>query len=518
MLGEHRLFCLICILFVGFALRAYNFPDQPSVWADEASAGYESFSLLNTGRDRWGVPWPVYFTGMGPGQNALHSYLSIPLVIIFGLSPLSIRLTTLFAGTLTIPLLYVAVKRVLGERSALFSMAALAISPWQIMSSRWGLDSNEFPFFLLLGCYAVMRALGDKGVKRKIIAFLPWGLGLYSYAIGFLVVPAWLTLVTLFNVRALVKNWRSWLIAFGIFGVTAFPIALFLIKNFVTHSVLPIETFLPFGIPLLPFNRAAQVSGAVPQRWVRTFFALLSGFQEGDYRNSLVGMASILMVTVPLSLLGVMYWIKEFRRTGTTNVFLLWLAACVPMLIAFDFGVLRFSALYLPMLVAAADGLVRLGDSLSAERSAFLMVGTVGLAIFQLLVFTVDYFLVVPSQLDYQWKLSYDFGTAIRKGVALATPSEDILVTNAVDMPEMLTAFYLSYPPVRYQREEQHRQVGDIMFETTAFGRFHFGKTNYPNPSRSFVYVLLHDDKNPCAQPQTVWQTALWKVGRCEDS
>jgi hypothetical protein len=256
----------------------------------------------------------------------------------------------------------------------------------------------------------------------------------------------------------------------------------------------------------------------VPQRWIGTLFAILSGFQEGDYHNALVDMPPMLMVAVPLSLIGVAYWIKEFRRTGTPHIFLLWLAACVPMLMAFDFGVLRFSALYLPMLAAAADGLVRLTDSLPAQKSACLAIGISGLAIFQLMIFVVDYFLIVPSRLDYQWKLSYDFETAIRKGVTLASPDEDILVTNAVDMPEMLTAFYLSYPPERYQREEQHRQVGNIMFETTAFGRFHFGKINYPNPSDSFVYVLLHDDGNPCAQPQPAWQTALWKVGRCGNS
>jgi len=185
------------------------------------------------------------------------------------------------------------------------------------------------------------------------------------------------------------------------------------------------------------------------------------------------------------------------------------------MLIAFDFGVLRFSALYLPMQVAAADGLVRLGDSLTAKKKLRLTLGAVGLGVFQLLVFVVEYFFRVPSQLDYQWKLSYEFDAAIREGVALAMPSEDILVTSAVDLPEMLTAFYLSYPPELYQREEQRRQVGDLMFETTEFGRFYFGKVNYPNPSESFVYVLLRDDRTPCTQPQPVWQTTLWKVGRC---
>jgi len=310
---EQRLLCLFCILFVAFALRIFRFPDHPSVWADEASAGYESFSLLNTGRDRWGVPWPVYFTQWGSGQNVLHSYLSIPAIALLGLSPLSVRLTTLLAGVLTIVLLYATVKCTLGERTAIVSAAALAISPWHIMSSRWGHDSNEFPFLLLLGCYGVVGALEHRGVKRKILAFLPWGAGLYSYAVGFLVIPVWLGLVTLFNLRAFVKNWRPWLIAFGLYGMIAFPIALFLVKNFVVHDALPIEKFLPFGMPLLPFNRAAQVSSEIPERWVGTFFAILSGFQEGDYRNSLVDMAPMLMVAVPLSLVGVTYWIKEAK-------------------------------------------------------------------------------------------------------------------------------------------------------------------------------------------------------------
>jgi 4-amino-4-deoxy-L-arabinose transferase-like glycosyltransferase len=511
---EHRLVWLTLVLFIAFVLRAYNFVDHPSIWADEASAGYESFSLLNTGRDRSNVPLPVYFTEWGSGQNVLHSYLSIPLVAFFGLSPLSVRLTTLFAGILTVALLYSIAKRLFGEPTAFVAMVALAITPWHIMSSRWGHDSNEFPFFLLIGCYAVLYAMENGGVKRKIVAFLPWALSLYSYAVGYLVVPVWVALVAVFNLRVLAKNWRWWLIAFFIFGVLVLPIGLFFIKNFVVHGVLPFEALLPFGMPLLAFDRGAQVTKAIPNGWIKTFFAIVSGFQEGDSRNALVDMASILMSVIPLSIVGIFFWIRDAKRTGHVHLFALWLLACLPMLLLFDFGVLRYSALYLPLIVSAADGLVRLCKILAVQKRVWLITGVVSLSMLQVSVFAIDYFIVSPNQLEYQWKLSYDFGTAIRKGVALATPVEDILVTNAIDMPEMLTAFYLSYPPERYQVEEQHHQIGG-MFETRQFGRFHFGLANYPKPSDSFVFVLLREDKKPCVQPQVVWQTNLWQVGRC---
>jgi 4-amino-4-deoxy-L-arabinose transferase-like glycosyltransferase len=103
------------ILLVGFFLRAYQFSlDPPGLYFDEATIGYESFSLLRTGADRWGMPFPVYFVDWGSGQSVLYSYLTIPFVDLFGLSRFSVRLLSLFLGILTLPIMYVTVQRRLG--------------------------------------------------------------------------------------------------------------------------------------------------------------------------------------------------------------------------------------------------------------------------------------------------------------------------------------------------------------------------------------------------------------------
>jgi hypothetical protein len=55
---------------------------------------------LKTGADRRGHHLPVYFVGWGSGQNVLQSYLDIPAVALFGLTPLGARIVPLIIGIL----------------------------------------------------------------------------------------------------------------------------------------------------------------------------------------------------------------------------------------------------------------------------------------------------------------------------------------------------------------------------------------------------------------------------------
>lgn len=510
-------FLLYSILGLGICLRIFQFPNlPPGIWADEASAGYESLSLLTTGHDRWGVPLPIYFTEWGAGQNVLYSYLSIPLIAFFGLSQFSTRLLALMIGILTIPLTFLAVRRLLGEQVARWAIFFLALLPWHIMASRWGHEANIFPFLLLLACYGFLRALEVKSPWIwKGVAMGISGASLYAYAVGYLIVPVWQFLIVLFNYRTMIRTWRSWVVPFFLFGTFAFPIGLFLTKNMILHSELGFERYLPFGIPLLAFNRAAEVSSSLPGRWITVGLAIVSGFQNHDYQNAMEGIPPVFVFMIPLAALGGWRWAAEWRRRRTANVFLLWLGACLPLLMFFDFGILRFSAMYVPLVVAAAFGYVRLSESLSARTSKYLFAGVVGLTALQSTLFSYEYFLGAPAKLDYQFAFAKDFDVAIRKGVAIADFNEDILVTNSVDLPEMLTAFYLNYPPDRYQREEKHHAVGEFL-ETTNFGRFYIGRPNYANPSDSFVFVLPQNDKMPCFKPIIHWRSSLWMVGQCK--
>lgn len=166
---------LFFILSIGVFLRTYLYPSiPPGINQDEAAAAYEAYSILHTGKDQWGNVFPVHFPGWGAGQSVLYGYLTIPAIMLFDLTVWSSRSTGLILGILTLPILYLTVKRSFDRETALLAVLLTAVLPWHVMISRWGLDANILPFFLLLGCYTVQLALSENAPKSLIvIAFTP---------------------------------------------------------------------------------------------------------------------------------------------------------------------------------------------------------------------------------------------------------------------------------------------------------------------------------------------------------
>ena len=71
-------------LAVGIGARVWRFGAVPGgINQDEAFAAYEAYSILRTGLDTSGYPFPVYLTAWGSGMNALESYLMMPFIALF---------------------------------------------------------------------------------------------------------------------------------------------------------------------------------------------------------------------------------------------------------------------------------------------------------------------------------------------------------------------------------------------------------------------------------------------------
>jgi 4-amino-4-deoxy-L-arabinose transferase-like glycosyltransferase len=515
----------LAILALGIFLRVSMFPDNPpGLYVDEAYAGYEAYAILQTGADEWGVRLPVYFISSGSGQSVLYAYLSVPIIWGLGLSRFSIRLLSLFIGVLTLPLLYATVKRTLGARAALLALLLLAILPWHVMSSRWALDANLLPFFLLLGTYTMMRALEPNGSRvARWIALLPWGLALYAYAMSFFVLPVLLLLVFLFYRQTILPNWRQWLVGACGFGLLAFPIFLFGVKNVIAHRDLGIERFVPLGIPLLPFSRWTDVASPFPERLEKNLVFLINGFQDGEIRNMVIGNPPVFVVLFPLTLVGAFYLFGKYRREKTPDLFWLWIVASLPLFLAADPAIQRSNAIYIPMLVVAVYGLLELWrplDSAPVAR-AILGIGVGTLIALQAGIFALDYFFVYPTLPDTEIAFFRGFDRAIRKGLEMAEPSETILVTSQVSQPQMLTATFVGYPPAEFQRTMQnYLDMKDQLnfFErirVVSIGRFYFGEDSLPNSDERFVFVLGKWDDVPCNAPEFFLQTRLWQVGQC---
>ena len=163
-LKKNKINILICCIFlVGFLVRTVGITKYPNGFnCDEASIGYEAYSVANYGIDRNGNSWPVFLEAWGSGQNALYMYIIMPFVKLFGLNVLSVRLPMAIIGCISLIVMYLLLRKTCSKKTAIIGLAFFAICPWHIMKSRYGLESNVFPDLILLAVYIFIKGLYDK--------------------------------------------------------------------------------------------------------------------------------------------------------------------------------------------------------------------------------------------------------------------------------------------------------------------------------------------------------------------
>lgn len=173
----------VLIFLLGVFLRLYNISViPPGVNQDEASIGYTAYSLLKTGKDEYGMPFPLSFQSFGDWKLPVYIYLTVPFVKAFGLSEIAVRLPSVIFGSATLILAYFLAKYLFKDRRlALLSMGFLAISPWHLHLSRVESESNVAVFLITLSTILLFKSFE----KRKwliVPAALGFALTYYTYA------------------------------------------------------------------------------------------------------------------------------------------------------------------------------------------------------------------------------------------------------------------------------------------------------------------------------------------------
>lgn len=353
--------CFWLILAIGIFARAFLFGDVPGdINQDEAFAGYNAFTLMHHAADSYGYRLPVYLTAWGSGMNALESYLMIPFVAIFGLKVWVIRLPMLLVGILSLVAVYHLVRRFSSGKLALAAMFLVAISPWHVMLSRWALESNLAPGFVLFGVFFFVKGLEKP--KLLVASALCFGLSLYAYATVWSVVPFIVIACVAYALWARsLRHTRYVWISLGVLVALACPLVLFLLVNKgVMHEIkLPF-----FSIPKLVYFRDSEISFVqIP----RNFFNLVNILRnQSDYlpwnsfgRHGLFYPATLAFFFVGLC---VFIWnaVQDIRkrRLGLYTFVLVWLLAGFAIGVLINVNVNRVNLLFLPLLIISAFGIV----------------------------------------------------------------------------------------------------------------------------------------------------------------
>lgn len=302
---------LALILLAGSLVRLLYLADSPmGLHQDEAYSAYNSWAVMNYGIDSYGYVRPVYYTAWGSGMNVLYSWLTMPFFALFGVSVVTIRLPQAVLGCISIPVVYGLGKEMFYSKwMGVFFAFFLAINPWHIQQSRFGLESNLAVPLLLFAMYFFCRYLnGSRGSLWATV--LLWGLTLYSYALTWLVIPLILMVCLLFFRKKILFD-KVFFVCMLLLFFIAVPLLLFLAVNF---ELIPEIRTKMFSVPRLPSLRTGEMifhTWMIKQRIISLVKML---FRQYDDRwwisNAVVG--SYYYISTPFVLLGLLYHIRIF--------------------------------------------------------------------------------------------------------------------------------------------------------------------------------------------------------------
>lgn len=136
----------LVVILIAVVLRFYQLGKiPPGLIIDEASEGYNAFSILHTGRDRYGQSLPILFRSFGSFQAPLYTYLSVVPIYLWGNSIFSIHFVSALSGVVLVIITFILFANVKKRREIGLSAPAVflvAVSPWAVFFSRIGTEAN----------------------------------------------------------------------------------------------------------------------------------------------------------------------------------------------------------------------------------------------------------------------------------------------------------------------------------------------------------------------------------------
>lgn len=452
------------ILLMGALLRFLclgSFP--PGLNQDEASIGYDAWSLLHYGVDRCGSAWPVLLVSWGSGQNVLYAWLSFPFLALFGLNTVSLRLCAAFWGSASLFAFWRLGRRALGRTFGLIALGLLALNPWHLLLSRWALESNLLPACLLFGTW-LLSCVGRKP-RLLCAAAAVYALGLYAYGTAFLFLPLFLLGASVHVLRRRYVRLRQYLAALAVFALLAFPLALCQLRSALG---LPGMKLLWMTLPALTETRQTATVSFSPGHLAELGRILwrqtdgLSWNSAGPF-GLFYGLPGFVFV---LAGLGRML-LRLFRgKAADAEVYaLLALLAGLAAALFIDVNVNRANFIFLPLVWCQAEGLLLLW-----EKLRFLLPVCAAA-------------LLVAAALMGRWYVTEGaetLGPAFHEGLTEAVrfaeglEPDTVWITGEVNMPYIYALFAAETPPGDFLATVDYLNPNGAFRRVLSFGKYRF--------------------------------------------
>jgi len=517
---KHWLLMLI-VLVAGFFRLHDIAANPPAISWDEASIGYNAFTIATTGRDEHGKFLPLdTFAAFGDYKPPVAVYLTVPFVALLGLTELAVRLPSALFGTATVFLLYFLVRELFwtpnmknddkkrAELTALISSAALSITPWHIMLSRAGFEANIAFLFLVSGVLFVLKARQNPAFLY--VCWLPFVLGIYTFNSTRYAGPM-IALASLAWVKqTVVREKRKFVSGIIIAAIVMLPIIPHLISPESRLRFHEVSIFTDLRTVLTSNERRAvdhfnPLSAVFHNRrvgyareYLIHFFDNLEPrylFMKGDGnpKFSIQDVGQLLLVTAPVVAAGALFLLAF---SPALFVFLMWwlFASIAPTAVARETPHALRTINALPVfMVCTAYGIIRILESVRGKRARILLSIVFGV----LVIGNFSYFwhnLTSHYAKEFSGEWQYGYKAAIEYVQTVKDDYDTIVLTESIGRPYIYALFYERTPLDDFTRTKDASFDAAGFYNVYGFGKYRFTKEGVGDYKGKTLYILPPKD------------------------
>jgi|SRR3989344_6627415 len=459
-------FILTLTIVLAVLTRSYKIGNVPSgLYLDEAGQGYSAYSILLTGKDEFGKPYPFIFRAFTDFKPPIYTYLIVPLIPIFGLTVFTVRFPSLVFSVLTIPILFLLINKLTNNKTlANISVILLAISPWHILFGRTAYECNIALFFLISGI--LLFYFGLKKPLMLIFSAISFALAFQSYHAQRLITP-FMTLILFIKYRQVIftKSYRKYVIISFIVGMIILipSLTVSFTPGFLARAtglnIFSVKEKTPSGTINEGIGNLKPILNNRLLLTTKEFASLYTSyisprymFQLGDYgpRSSYPELATFFVWQAPFYIYGLYKLIKS-KRLGELKFLILSLLfiSPIPAAITRDpYSSIRALQMVIPQTIIITFGILNVW--ILIKNHIFKYTALLLFAVIVLYSLTKLYSSVIILNEFYRAK-EWDYGwNQLAQTLKSLDPQKTVVVDTARHGPYIELLFFLKYDPRIY--------------------------------------------------------------------
>lgn len=415
-------FVLILIILVAVFLRFLRL-DYLELFGDEVDAGYQSYSLLETGKDYKGNFLPVYMHSFSEWRAPGMMYFMVLFIKMFGLNEWGVRVPAALWGVLSILGFYFLLLRLkVSKKIALITIGFLSLTPWHIQYSRSGFELTLMSALIVWGLYFLVRSFQENRNIFIVVSSILLSLSFYTYNTANIYVPLLIILIIF-----IFKQKNKLILLFGLLFLLSLPLLIQMVwghgaDRFKLFSIFnndklisEINEYRTLGnnsfVVKLFNNRPVYVAKKILANYSNAFSAdFLFGMGDVTFRHSLHKVGNLFWIQLPLILFGIIFiFAKKNKSIADKFLVGLLLISPIPASLTID-GFNHASRLFLlvfPLSYFSAIGLNWLFESLKGFVKYFVLIGIIMVFLFEFTNFQLYYWNSYKRESWRWWHYGY---------------------------------------------------------------------------------------------------------------